>query len=161
MRSSIIALVRLGLLTAGLALMTQPLLAGVPKGCSSTTQECLDHLAKELAGRGWVGLELERLENGQMKVRRVVEDGPAEAAGLRAGDILVAAQGIEYAKATDADWKELMKNWGPGQAVSYLVERDGASLRIDLKLGEMPAQVRHAILGAHMAEHAKLAPSVD
>ena len=106
-------------------------------------------------------MELERLENGTMKVRRVVEESPAQAAGLQVGDVLLAAQGVEYGKATEEEWSQVMKHWGPGQAVSYRIQRDGETMMIDLKLGEMPDQVRAAILGAHMIEHAKVAQAVN
>lgn len=148
-------------LAAALVLTALPALAGEGKGCSYPTQECLDGLAKNLASRGWVGVELERQENGTMKVRRVVEESPAEAAGLQVGDVLLAAQGLEYGKATEEEWGALMGNWGPGQAVSYRIERDGDTRMIDLKLGEMPPRVRAAILGAHMIEHAKVAQAVN
>ena len=144
-----------------LTLVTLPALAGEKGHCSYPTQECLDHMAKALASRGWVGIELERLEDGTMKVRRVVEESPAEAAGLRVGDVLVAAQGVDYRTATEEDWAQVMKHWGPGQNVSYKIERDGKARMIDLKLGEMPDQVRAAILGAHMIEHAKVAQAVN
>lgn len=148
-------------LLGALVLTATPVLAGEGHGCSGQTQECLDYMAKNLQNRGWVGVQLEPLENGRMKIVQVVEDSPAEAAGLQNGDVLVSAEGLKYGKTSDEEWGELMKGWTPGRTVTYGIHRDGTPQKLRLKLAELPPQVRYQMVGHHMMEHAKIAQAVN
>ncbi len=148
-------------LVGALVLISTPVLAGEKHGCSASTQDCLDHVAKKLEGRGWVGVELEPLEGGRMAVLRVVEDSPAEAAGLMKGDVLVAAEGLKYGKADKEEWSALMEGWTPGRTVTYKIQRDGTPRKLRLTLGELPPQVRYQMVGHHMVQHARVAKAVN
>ena len=151
----------LAVLLGALVLTATPVLAGEGHGCSAPTQKCLDYMAKNLETRGWVGVQLEPLENGRMKIVKVVEESPAEAAGLMKGDVLVAAEGLKYGKSSDEEWSELMKGWTPGRTVTYKISRAGTTQKLRLKLGELPPQVRYQMVGHHMMEHAKVAQAVN
>ena len=122
--------------------------------CTASTQECLDQMLKQTANRGWIGIELEPLDSGAMKITRVVEKSPAEAAGLKAGDVLVALEGLTFGKASESDLDAARAKMTPGTTVTYTVARSGSEMKMPVKLAAMPEQVRAQMIGMHMMEHA-------
>jgi predicted metalloprotease with PDZ domain len=77
--------------------MAAPAMAGEGSKCTASTQDCLNHMAKNLQNRGWVGIEMEdKGGTGKMVVTKVVEGSPAEKAGFQVGDILVAVNGVAF-----------------------------------------------------------------
>lgn len=125
--------------------------------CKYSTQECLDYMATKMKDGGWVGVELDRPdgeEYGPMTVVRVVEDSPAEAAGIHKGDLLVAMNGIEFAEGNEEKLKADKKNWKPGASVTWTMKRDGADRELTITLAPMPADVLAAYIGQHMLDHA-------
>ena len=106
---------------------------------------------------GWVGVELDRPggeEYGPMTVTRVVEGSPAESAGIQAGDLLIAMNGIELAEGNDEKIKADRASWKPGSSVTWTMQRDGADRNLAITLAPMPADILAAYIGKHMLEHA-------
>ncbi|MEO6578425.1 MAG: PDZ domain-containing protein, partial [Candidatus Limnocylindria bacterium] len=62
---------------------------------------------------------------------------PAEDAGLREGDIIVAVDGTQVS--TDADLSTLILPHAPGDTITLRVLRDNSVSEIDVTLGELPA----------------------
>ncbi len=62
---------------------------------------------------------------------------PAEDAGLRAGDIIVAVDGTQVG--SDADLSTLILPHAPGDTITLRVLRDNSVTEIDVTLGELPA----------------------
>lgn len=127
--------------------------------CTKSTQECLNAMAEKLQKRGWVGIELDKDEDaGTMTVKRVVSDSPAQAAGFKIGDQLVAVNGIRY---NDESKKEALQKaydaMTPGAQVTYTVSRSGYEKDLDVKLGKLPEEVLAQWIGGHMIEHAVIA----
>jgi S1-C subfamily serine protease len=77
----------------------------------------------------------ERASGGGAAIRQVVPDAPANAAGLRAGDVIVAS-----ATRVDApgDVTEAVLEREPGDRVAVTVQRDGEHRTIEVRLGEQP-----------------------
>lgn len=128
--------------------------------CKAETQTCLNEMASKLKRRGWVGIEMDIDEvTHAVKVTRVVDGSPAKAAGLAAGDVLIAANGVAL-----ADESKMKKQWEslvPGKTIEYLVLRAGAERKISLTLGELPPSVLWEWIGQHMLDHhAKAQPGV-
>jgi len=68
-----------------------PAFAGGDHGkCKYSTQDCLDHMAIKMKSSGWVGVELDTEVAEGYAVTKVFPGSPAEAAGIQAGDVLVA-----------------------------------------------------------------------
>lgn len=128
--------------------------AGDGKKCYMKTQDCLDSMAVKLKASGWMGVELEwdDAKGGQV-LKTVIPGSPAEAAGLKAGDVLKALNGVRFAPENDEAIKKARKEWRPGQTVSYTVRRGGNDKEISLTLGEWPADVLARYIGQHMLEH--------
>ena len=101
---------------------------------------------KTLAGRGWLGLALNcptcNTPLGFLtkvsfatypEVAQVSPGSPADKAGLRAGDMLIAINGVSLKSPAGATAFRELK---PNQQVSLLVVRDGTTLTITLTAGE-------------------------
>ncbi len=112
------------------------------------------------ANKGWVGIELDKNEDGAMFITKVVHGSPAQAAGLKEGDILWARNGVEF-----SDYAAMKKQEGVmkvGSKVTFTVKRMGKKKDLAVKLGTMPDEVFAAMVGAHLVEnHATVAAATD
>ena len=146
---------RILILSAMLVFVATGASAGEGKGCEASTQECLDYMANKMQNSGWVGVELEGIENapGNLVVG-VVDGSPAEAAGLQKGDILMAINGIEM---IDENMEEISKAWKamtPGAEVVWTMKRGDKEKKHNIQLAAMPADILAKYVGSHMLEHA-------
>jgi carboxyl-terminal processing protease len=73
--------------------------------------------------------------NGYPLVARVFEGGPSDVAGLKAGDALVSADGIDFKGKSLDVVVGAVKNGKSGTTVKLIVSRDGANLSIDVVRG--------------------------
>ncbi len=99
--------------------------------------------------RGWLGIVIQELtpelsqsfgvkKDGGILVADVMKDSPAEAAGLKPGDIVV-----EFNGAPIKDVTELQKRVAavePGRATPLVVLRDKVSTPLTVKIGEQPGE---------------------
>jgi len=106
----------------------------------------------KLAAKGWLGIDTEKDEaTGAYRVTQVAAGSPAEQAGFREGDVLVAFNGIpvkdkERIKAAKA-------SIGVGSQITYTVARSGAEQQLSATLAPVPEQV----LAQWIAEEEKAA----
>jgi serine protease Do len=68
----------------------------------------------------------------------IIPGSPAEAAGLRAGDIIVAVDGEQISG--DADLSMLLVEHAPGDTVTLRVLRDNSTTEVDVTLGVLPRE---------------------
>ncbi|MBI1847575.1 MAG: DegQ family serine endoprotease, partial [Candidatus Rokubacteria bacterium] len=99
--------------------------------------------------RGWLGIAIQDLTDDLAKsfgvaerqgilVADVMKGGPAEAAGLKPGDVIV-----EFASAPVREVPELQRavaGVAPGRPVSVVVVREGKRVSVTVTLGEMPSE---------------------
>jgi C-terminal processing protease CtpA/Prc len=126
--------------------------------CKAEAQACLNEMAAKLKNRGWVGLQLDEGEKGEtITVTKVVPSSPAETAGFKNGDVLIAVNGVKFGSKEYKDSAEKMKAlFVPGNKVDYLVRRNNAEVPVSVKLATMPPEVVAQWVGMHMLEaHAK------
>jgi S1-C subfamily serine protease len=126
--------------------------------CTESAEQC----AKEMAAarnNGWLGLEINKDEDqGTMTVAKVIVGSPAEKAGFRAGDVLVALNGVAYSEANMEKLSAMRKELGIGSSATYTVSRDGREQKLNATLGRMPDEVYTAWVKHHMEEdHAQVA----
>ena len=81
--------------------------------------------------RPWLGVYAEEREDGRIVVLSLADEGPALAAGVEPGDVIVAAGDARVHGLADF-YRKLWKGRGPGDTVSLTVERDGESRSIDV-----------------------------
>ncbi len=139
-----------------LAVVSASAFAGDGKQCSYGTQECLDYMATKMKKSGWIGVELEMVENSHaLQIVKVVDESPAQAAGLQAGDILFAMNGIELGvKENEEAIKKARAELKPGSSVTYTIKRNGTDREVTLTLAPMPADLLARYVGQHLLEHA-------
>ena len=142
------------LIVALVLLIGFPLLAGSGHKCTATTQECLDKMAVKYKSHGWVGIEGDKKENGLFVIKTVVAGSPAEAAGLKAGDVVYAMNGVKFGDDNKDKLKQIKKGLAPGEILTYSVKRNGKSKDIAIKLGKVPDEVLAQWIGEHMLQHA-------
>src|SRR5438309_6596099 len=106
-------------------------------------------IARGRVVRGWLGVVIQDLtdelassfgvrEHEGVLVADVMKGGPAETAGLRAGDVVVELNGTRIHEVPDL--QRHIANVAPGQRVRLGVVRDGAPQRITVIVAEMPAE---------------------
>ncbi|MEM8932505.1 MAG: PDZ domain-containing protein [Acidobacteriota bacterium] len=127
------------------------------------TSPCLGKMIEKIRARGWVGIHLATPKRGTWVVRAIVPGSPAESAGLRAGDQLVALDGVPYTKRRMQDLERIYDAMQPGRDVTYTVDRGGDEVEITLELAEIPEHiiaewVGRAVLESYGAQHASRAP---
>ena len=122
--------------------------------CKYGTQECLDHMASKMKNSGWVGVELDTDVPQGYAVTKIFPGSPAEAAGIQAGDILVALNGVAITHDNDEALMKARKEWKPGQNVTYTIKRNGTEREGPLTLATWPADALAKVIGEHMLEHA-------
>ena len=126
------------------------------KHCSATKEECAKYMA-EAKNHGWLGIQYDKSEDGTSVIESVVKGSPAEKAGFRSGDVLVALNGIEMNDENKARLKAAWKPLTPGSTVDYTIRRDGYTKDLTVTLGKMPEAVYQAMVDEHMKEHVAVA----
>src|SRR5438132_6124285 len=106
-------------------------------------------IARGRVVRGWLGVVIQDLtdelassfgvrEHEGVLVADVMKGGPAETAGLRAGDVVVELNGTRIHEVPDL--QRHIANVAPGQRVRLGVVREGAPQRITVTVAEMPGE---------------------
>src|SRR5881409_4160488 len=106
-------------------------------------------IAKGRVVRGWLGVVIQDVtdelassfgvkEREGVLVADVMKGGPAETAGLRAGDIVVEVDGTRIREVPDLQRR--IAGVAPGQKVRLVVVRDGARQPVTVAIGEMPSE---------------------
>lgn len=91
------------------------------------------------AKRGFLGIVPENADDDGVLISEVVDDGPAEEAGLEHGDIIVA---IDDEDIDDTDeLHDFLGETEPDQTVSVRVERDGKTREFEVELAGTPMAV--------------------
>jgi len=115
--------------------------------------------------RGWLGVTIQEVNEDLSRsfkldkphgalVSAVSENGPAKAAGLKSGDIIVALDGniIE----ASADLPQLVSAVPPGKSAKLDVVREGKPITLSVKLAAFPDKEGKVLADASEAKGAKL-----
>ena len=161
------ALVALGF--AGSAFAAQPMTASVG-GYMGVGFAIPSNLARQIARqlidkgevtRGYLGIVIQQLtadlaesfglEPGQgVLVAQVSEDSPAEKAGIRQGDVIVAYQG--QAVRDVGDFRNRVSLTPPGTRATVTILRDGKRRKLDVTLGKLDQTATAAAGPGHSAD---------
>lgn len=91
-----------------------------------------------------------RLLQGGALVLEVLENTPAERAGLRPGDIIVSVDG--QAVTAEQTLSELIAQHKPGERVSLQVQRQNGTMRVEVVLAENPRYPGQGYLGVRVQD---------
>ena len=122
------------------------------KPCDAELDDCLSQMTRKLGKKGWVGIELDRQDDGTLTITRVIPESPAAAAGLAAGDRILALNGVAYAGGDRAALKQAYKAMTPGSTITYSIDRGGKSLEIDILLAQLPDRIKAQWIAQHLVE---------
>lgn len=87
----------------------------------------------------WLGVSIADTNNGEVVIRQIVKDSPAEEAELERGDIIVSING--EAVATVEDITDFMDAASPADVVTLEILRDDETLEIEITLSTMPDNI--------------------
>jgi len=139
------------LLAAAVTLLaTGTALAGEGKKCEQPLDVCLAEMAEHLQNKGWVGIEIDRQEDGTLLVTRVFPDSPAERSELRKGDLILALNGVSYATASRDEMAAAYKKKEPGSTITYTVRRGDEELEVPITLAKVPEPVMAKWIAQHL-----------
>lgn len=145
------------LMVVMMMVMAAPAMAGDSSKCPASTQDCLNHMAKSLNNRGWVGIEMDDKGGaGMMIITKVIDGSPAQKAGFKVGDALVAVNGVAFSEGNEKQLKDIQYSMTPGNDFTYTVSRKGSKVDLDVELGTLPDDVKAQWIGNHMMDHAEL-----
>ena len=121
---------------------------------ASTAKDVVNRLIKDGAiERGWLGVQIQPVtkdiaeslglkdEKGAL-ISDAQADGPARAAGVRAGDVITAVNGKNVA--SPRELARLVGNMDPGTNVEVTLWRNGKTETVEVKLGELPGADQQA-----------------
>ena len=149
MRTSPFKIVALLISCLGLSLSAQ---AGwEQKPCEMETQKCVEAMIEKLSGRGWVGIEMDKAEEGYWILTNVVPRSPAGAAGLQKGDEIMALNGFSFVSKSE-ELKKAHAGMKPGKDIVYTVRRNGQERPVTITLGKLPKALLAQWVGYHMIE---------
>jgi len=145
----------LPLMTVAAVLLSSPLLAGdeekEKKYCTSKVEDCVTMMKQEFAQRGWIGINMEPNEEaGGVVLTWISPDSPAEAAGLKEGDLLRSLNGVPYDEANEEKLKQEYKSFRPGKTATFGIERNGEAMEIAVELEPMPDEILAKWIGEHV-----------
>ena len=101
---------------------------------------------------GWVGIELDKNKDGSLTVLEVIDDSPAQSAGLESGDVLLAMNGVKFADPNKDKLKAAKKGMKVGSKIEYTVSRHGKTKDVAITLAPIPTEVMYAWVGQHMMD---------
>jgi len=142
---------------AALVAISAPAFAGGEKCSATDASACLSHWSS-MKGGPWLGAKYDKAADGTISVKEVVAGSPAEKAGMKSGDILVALNGVSFA---DKDAiKQAKSSIKAGSKVTYTVKRGNAEKKLAVTMEPMPDAVFAQMVGDHVvANHMPAAPT--
>ena len=83
----------------------------------------------------WLGVYAEESDDGRVVVLSLADEGPARAAGIEPGDVIVSAGDVRVDGLADF-YRKLWDGRGPGDQVTLVVERDSEPRDVDIRAGD-------------------------
>ena len=125
---------------------------------SNMVKSVMDSLIKKgKVVRGWIGVSTQQITPELAKqfnlkdevgalVGDVVENSPAEKAGLKRGDVILEYDGKKIGEPSSL--RNMVANTSPGEEHQMKVLRDNKTLTVQLTIGELPADAQEGIAAA-------------
>jgi len=119
---------------------------------STMAKDVMESLIKKgKVVRGWLGLSIQPLTNDLVKqfnlsndtgalVGDVIEDGPAEKAGIQRGDVIIEFNGRKVKDVTHL--RNMVADSDPGKETTVKISRDGKIKTVEVNIAEMPSEIQ-------------------
>lgn len=130
--------------------------------CNMSAADCEKMIRTYYKNHGWLGVEMACASADDMNptVTKVFPGSPAEAAGLKVGDVLVSVNGIAYGPdSAEALQKLTTEGMKAGDTLTYQVQRSDEST--DLQVKATLVKAPKAALAAMIADHKGSAHKAD
>ncbi|MEO8380844.1 MAG: PDZ domain-containing protein [Acidobacteriota bacterium] len=148
MNASITRIFIAALLATGIAVAA---VADDEPKCHGTARECDQQIRHFLGGRRFLGATIKDRNPGLM-IESVTPDGPAEAAGLKKGDRLIACNNKSLTTASSREFKQLLADARANGMLYMIVWRRGAYKVIKARLEPYSKEQVDKIIAGHLAE---------
>jgi len=125
--------------------------------CNVAVRECDQQIRNMLGGKRFHGAQIE--EKKGLVVKSITEKSPAERAGLRVGDRLIAINGKSLTNASTRDFKQLVADARNTGRVGLIIWRQGGYRKLDIRLEPYSKEQMDKIIAGHLATHAHPAGS--
>ena len=120
--------------------------------CPGTAKECDQQIRHFLSGRRFLGATLKDRNPG-LYIESLTPNGPAERAGLRRGDRLIACNSKSLTHASARDFKQILADARGGTgALTMIVFRRSSYKRINARLEPYSKEQIDQIIAAHLSQ---------
>lgn len=126
------------------------LFADGPK-CNGAARVCEQQIRQMLSGRRYLGATIEDRQPG-LFVKSVHPDSPAERAGLKAGDRLIAVNGKSLTNASPREFKQFLADARATGRLWMIVSRHGAYSKVETRLEPYTKEQIAKIVSAHLSQ---------
>jgi predicted metalloprotease with PDZ domain len=126
------------------------LIADGPK-CNGAARECEQQIRQMLSGRRYLGATIEDRNPG-LVIKSVHPDSPAEKAGLKPGDLLIAINGKSLRSASTRDFKQHIADARSNGKLWMIIARRGAYSRVETRLEPYTKEQIERIVSAHLSQ---------
>lgn len=117
--------------------------------CHATRAECETRIHEMMAGKKYLGVVFYDTEKGIL-IKAVVAESPAEAAGLRQGDLIVKVNGQNCADGNVKLFKKLVDKARAKGVLAIRVKRNGSYVDTEARLTQITETQIERIIAAHL-----------
>lgn len=133
------------------SLAAASLLSAQEPKCNGAARDCDQQIRSMLSGRRYFGATIEDRNPG-LVIKSVHPEGPAQRAGLKAGDRLIAVNGKSLTQASGKDFKQHIADARASGRLLMIVSRHGTYSRVNLRLEPYTKEQMQKIIAAHLAQ---------
>lgn len=134
-------------------LAAAPAMAGEKGTCEGNPDDCAKKMEQKLSQKAWLGISYDTDEKGRWVVSEVEPGSPAQNAGFKKGDVMLAVDGVAYSKDNKAELKAVYAKLKPGSEATYVVSRQGGKVKLQAKLGHVPEELQAKWIAEHMSKY--------
>lgn len=121
------------------------------KKCGASARECEQQIRQMLAGRRYVGVQIEELNPG-VAIKTIAPDSPASRVDLKEGDRIIALNGRWMTQATIRDFKQMIAELKDKGKLTMIIQRRGTYRKVDVQPEPYSKAQIDKIVAAHLAQ---------